>query len=78
MSARGIYNKDGEIIGYLEGTRVFDVNQIEIGVIQGRTVYDRVGDRHWLLDGDAVLDLRGNVIGYLGQPTPDDSSQEYL
>lgn len=72
MIRRGIYNRDGEQIAYLAGSRVYNPNDEWIGDLRGRTVVDRSGERRWLIDGDAVLDLRGNVLGYMGEATPDD------
>jgi hypothetical protein len=72
MIRRGLYNRDGEPLGYLAGSRVYDLADELIGERRGNTIYDRVGDRHWLVDRDALLDLRGNVIGYLGEPAPYD------
>jgi hypothetical protein len=72
MIRRGLYTRDGEQLGYLEGSRVYDLQDIWIGELRGNTIYDRDGDRHWLVDRDALLDLRGNVIGYLGESAPHD------
>jgi hypothetical protein len=72
MSARGIYNKDGEVVGYLKHERTYDPDGNQTGWVRGRTVYDLDDERHWLLEADAVLDLHGNVIGYLGEPVPHD------
>ena len=70
MSTRGIYNRDGEMLGYLMGARVYDVEGNHTGELRDRTIYDLGGERRWLVDRDALLDLRGNVIGYLGEQTP--------
>jgi hypothetical protein len=72
MTQQGIYDRQGERLGYLDGLRVYDLNDNWIGDRRGDTIYDREGDRHWRLHHDALLDLRGNVIGYLGTPTPHD------
>lgn len=72
MTRRGIYNRDGELIAYLDGTRVYNLNDEWIGEQRGRSVIDRAGERRWLMDGDAVLDLRGNVLGYVGASARDD------
>ena len=72
MSTRGLYDRSGEVFGYLDGTRVFDLDSRQIGELRGRVIYDLDDERRWLVDGDALLDLRGNVIGYLGEAAPRD------
>ena len=67
MTTRGLYNRDGEVFGYLQGSRVYDLQGNQTGEMRDRTIYDLDGTRRWLIDGDALLDLRGNVIGYLGE-----------
>ena len=64
MIRRGLYNREGERLGYLEGSRVYDLHDVWIGDLRGNAIYDRDGERHWLVDRDALLDLRGHVIGY--------------
>ncbi len=68
MDTRGIYNREGESLGYLAGTRLYDIEGVFSGELRGQTIVDTNGERRWMIDGDALLDLRGNVIGYLGQP----------
>jgi|MTBAKSStandDraft_1061840.scaffolds.fasta_scaffold06877_3 hypothetical protein len=72
MSTRGICTRDGEVFAYLDHNRIYDLNGVQTGVVDGRTVYDLEGNRRWLLDGDALLDLQANVIGYVGEPVSDD------
>jgi hypothetical protein len=72
MSTRGLYDRSGEVFAYLDGTRVYDLDSRQIGELRGQVIYDLDDERHWLVDGDALLDLRGNVIGYLGESTPHD------
>ncbi|MBN1565379.1 MAG: hypothetical protein JXA10_16150 [Anaerolineae bacterium] len=72
MIRRGLYNREGELLGYLADSRVYDHQDQWIGELRGTTIYDRDGDRRWLVDHDALLDLRGNVIGYLGEAAPYD------
>ncbi len=78
MSTRGISNRDGEVFGYLQGNRIYDLQGQQTGVVQGQVVYDLEGARQWLLDGDALLDLKGNVIGYLGAPVSNGDGEEPL
>lgn len=70
MSSRGLYTRDGEVLGYMVGERIYDVEDQETGRLDGKVVYDRDGERRWLIEGDAIMDLRGNVIGYLGDRNP--------
>jgi len=72
MSTRGIYNREGELFGYLEGTRTYDLDGNLTGEVRGHTVYDLNDERHWVIDGDALLDPHGNVLGYLGERVPHD------
>lgn len=73
MSTRGIFDRNGEVLGYLAGNRLYDNQDNESGELRGSVILDLNGERRWLVDRDALLDLRGNVIGYLGQQVPDDS-----
>ena len=73
MLQRGIYTRDGELFGYVDGNRTFNLNGQLTGIIRGRTVYDMDDERRWLLDRDAVLDLRGNIVGYLGEAASRDA-----
>ena len=72
MLSRGIYNRDGEQVCILDGTRILTIEGDVIGELRGHIVYDRDGERHWVIEGDALLDLRGNNIGYLGEPARED------
>lgn len=65
MTIRGLYDRDGEAFGYLDGDKVYDLDGNLTGLLEGRVVYDLAENRKWLIDGDALLDLRGTVIGYL-------------
>ncbi|MBI5957608.1 MAG: hypothetical protein HY866_02665 [Chloroflexi bacterium] len=72
MSTRGMYDRDGELFGYIDGVRVYNRQGDLIGEMRGQAIYDLQEERRWLLDRDALLDLRGNVIGYLGARVPQD------
>lgn len=72
MSKRGIHHRDGELFGYLEGTRTYDLEGNQTGVIRGQSIFDMDGNRRWDLHGDAIMDVRGNVIGFLGDPVTHD------
>lgn len=72
MSTRGVYNRDGEAFGYLVGDQLYDLNSKPVGTRRERTIYDLDGEPRWLIDRDGLLDLQGNVIGYLGALVPHD------
>lgn len=72
MFTRGVYNRDGEALGYFVGDRLYDPEGTWVGTRHGHTIYDRDGERRWLIDRDGVLDLQGQVIGYLGAPATHD------
>ena len=69
---RGMYNRDGELFGYLQGSRIYDLDGVQTGVVRGRVIFDMNGDRRLRIDGDALLDIRYNVVGYLGDRVPAD------
>lgn len=73
MSTRGVYDRQGEALGYLSGSRMYDLDGNLSGELRGSVIYDTDGERRWILDRDALLDLRGNVIGYLGERAPEDA-----
>ena len=52
--------------------------RVVVLTVEGQVVYDLDGGRQWLLDGDALLDLKGNVVGYLGAPLSDGEGAEPL
>jgi hypothetical protein len=70
METRGIYDREGELFASIQGTRVYDLNGDLVGEVRGRIVVDLRDERRWMIDGDALLDLHANVIGYLGTPVP--------
>jgi hypothetical protein len=41
-------------------------------VLREGVIYDLKETRRWLVDGHALTDLQGNVIGYLGDSVPDE------
>lgn len=75
MPVRGIYDRNGEALGTLNGDRIYDLNGEQTGVVRGRVVYDLQGERRWWIDGDALLDRRANVIGYLTDPVWDEGER---
>lgn len=70
MSRRGLYDRSGELLGYLEGTRVYNAQGDRIGDRVGQVIVDQDGERRWLIDRDALLNLHRQVIGYLGEQVP--------
>lgn len=72
MTRMGIFDRNGERLGYLEGDHVYDVEGMHTGVLREGVIYDLQETRRWLVDGHALTDLQGNVIGYLGDSVPDE------
>jgi len=72
MTRMGIFDRNGERLGYLEGDHVYDVEGMHTGVLREGEIYDLQETRRWLVDGHAVTDLQGNVIGYLGDGVRDE------
>ncbi|NDJ77721.1 MAG: hypothetical protein GYB65_15825 [Chloroflexi bacterium] len=72
MNTRGIYDRDGEVFGYVAGNQVFTLEGVLTGVIRDRVIYDLENERRWQIDGDALVNIRGEVEGYLGAPVSRD------
>lgn len=72
MARMGIFDRNGERLGYLEGDYVYDIEGVHTGLLRDGVVYDLNETRRWLIDGHAVTDLQGSVIGYLGDGVRDD------
>ncbi|HMM29216.1 MAG: 4-fold beta flower protein [Chloroflexota bacterium] len=72
MTRQGVFDRNGERLGYVEGDRLYDVEGIQTGLLRDGVIYDLQETRRWLLDGHALTDLDGTVIGYLGDGVRDD------
>lgn len=52
---------------------MYDLDGNLSGELRDNVIYDTNGERRWIVDHDALLDLRGNIIGYLGERAPEDA-----
>lgn len=63
---QGIYNKHGELFGYLAGNIVYDLDEVEIGYRRADVIYSKEGQKQWLIRKDGLYTVRGESVGYLG------------
>ena len=72
MARQGIYNTQGELFGYVDGNRVYDLDDVLLGEIRRhrkrRAVYTLDGQKMWHLSGDGIYSLNWKPVGYLGSP----------
>ena len=72
MSSQGIYDTKGELFGYVDGNRVYTLNDQLTGEIRldkkRRGVYSLSGEKIWNLSGDGLYTLDWEPVGYLGSP----------
>jgi hypothetical protein len=66
MGTRGIYDTDGELFGYVEGTLVYTLDDEQVGTVQGKTIIDMDGEPMWSIRGDGLYTEAGDSVGYLG------------
>ena len=66
MGMRGIYDTEGELLGYLDGTHVYTLDGEPTGRIEGATVVNAKGEVIWVLRGDGIYTPDGEPVGYLG------------
>lgn len=67
MTARGIYNKQGELFGYMIGTDIYDMEDTRTGSLRNGIIYSREGREQWVVRGDGLYTPKGESIGYLGE-----------
>ena len=67
ITTRGMFNKDGELFGYLEGTTIFDLDDNQVGTIRDGVAYAQGGRAQWIIQDDGIFTLKGESIGYLGE-----------
>ena len=81
MARQGIYDTRGELFGYVDGDRVYDLNGDLLGEIRRagkrRAVYALGGEKVWNLSGDGLFSLKWEEVGYLGSPYRDDDPEGY-
>ena len=73
MTARGIYDKNGELFGYLDGSEVYDLNDTRTGFFRDGAIYAENGEIQWIVRGDGLYDLKGESVGYLGENFREDN-----
>jgi hypothetical protein len=66
VDTRGIYDKNGELFGYLIGKAVYDLDDNQQGVVRNGIVVDMNGSEMWRIKGDGLYTLKGVSMGYLG------------
>jgi hypothetical protein len=66
MITQGIYNKHGEIFGYLVGEAVYNLDEVQIGYRRANVIYSKEGREQWYIRGDGLYTLQGESVGYLG------------
>jgi hypothetical protein len=74
MDIRGLYNTNGEMLGYAEGGTLYDLDGATIGTIHNTAVRDQSGRLVWRVRGHGVYTPEGRPVGYLG----DDVRREAL
>lgn len=66
MDSRGIYDKNGELFGYLVGKALYDLDDNQQGVLREGKVIDMNGKEMWVVKGDGLYTPKGDSVGYLG------------
>jgi hypothetical protein len=62
----------GEQFGYVQGDRVFTLDDEVTGRIAGGYVVDLAGNKVWRVIGDGVYELDTMMpVGFLTEPSPD-------
>ncbi len=64
---QGIYDREGVLLGYIEGDRVYDRDGVQTGYRRGAVIYAANGDKVWTVEGDGLY-VDGASVGYLGSP----------
>jgi hypothetical protein len=64
---RGIYGRKGEQFAYLQGDKLFTLEDEHTGYLREKYIVDLQENRIWEVVGDAIYSLDGNeTIGYIG------------
>ena len=74
MQHRGLHDRKGELIGYLEGNTLYTLEGEVTGRLEGNFIVDTVGNQIWRVRGDGVYSLDElEAIGYFSTSTPENS-----
>lgn len=66
MGRRGVYDTEGELLGYVEGSFVYTLDDEQIGEIKGSEIVDLNDESMWMIKGDGLYTKAGAPVGYLG------------
>lgn len=66
MSTRGIYDTQGELFGYIEGSLVYTLDGEQVGRVRQSEIVNLENERMWLIRGDGLYTESGEPVGYLG------------
>ena len=73
MKYRGLVDRKGELFAYLQGERLYTLDDELTGKIQGDFIVDVDGNRVWRLNGDGVYSLDSSEpIGFFSGESPHD------
>lgn len=72
---RALIDPKGEAFAFVEGSRLYTLDGVLTGHIQGELVVDLSGSPVWRLYGDGVYTLNGmRSIGFLSEERPGDDN----
>lgn len=66
MTKQGIYDKHGELFGFLINGIVYDINEEQTGYLKDDVIYANNDEKQWIVRGDGLYSMQGDSIGYLG------------
>lgn len=66
MNTRGIYDTQGELLGYLVGDMVYDLDENPVDYLRDAVIYGLDGEKRWLVQGDGLYTPQYEAVGYLG------------
>jgi YD repeat-containing protein len=81
VARQGIYDTQGELFGYVDDDRVYNLDGALVGEIRRqkkrRAVYSLDGEKVWNLSGDGIFSPKWEPLGYLGSPYRDHDPEGY-
>ena len=72
MGTRGIYDTEGELFGYIEGSLVYTLDGEPVGRVEGSEVVNLDNEPIWSIRGDGLYTRTGDSVGYLGSERSED------